>query len=133
MDTKNLNDIIVRVQELHFAEKFDLIVAIARGGLFPAALIQQKLQVDLEAIWLNLRDENQQPQHDSPQLVKPINFAYEGKSILLVDDRSRTGQTFEKAKELLKGAKSIKTCVVNGKADYPLFDENCFRFPWRLS
>jgi len=133
MDTKNLNDIILRIQTIEFAEKFDLIVAIARGGLFPAALIQQKLQTDLEVMWLNLRDEKQQPLHDEPQLMKPINFQFEGKNILLVDDRSRTGKTFEKAKELLKGAKSIKTCVVNGSADYPLFDENCFYFPWRLS
>ena len=51
---------------------------------------------------------------------------------LLVDDRSRTGKTFDKGKALLKGAKFIKTLVVNGKADYPLFDEDCFTFPWKL-
>ena len=132
MDTKNLNEIIVRIQTIEFHEKFDVIVAIARGGLFPAALIQQKLQIDLEVLWINFRDANQQTQYDEPLLIKPINFNFHDKNILLVDDRSRTGKTFDKAKELLSGAKSIKTCVVNGTADYPLFDENCFMFPWRM-
>ena len=132
MDTKNLNEIIVRVQTIEFKEKFDLIVAIARGGLFPAALIQQKLQIDLEVLWINFRDENQQTKFDEPQLTKPISFDFRDKNILLVDDRSKTGKTFEKAKALLNGAKSIKTCAVNGSADYPLFDENCFMFPWKI-
>ncbi|NCB27269.1 MAG: phosphoribosyltransferase, partial [Bacteroidia bacterium] len=29
-----------------------------------------------------------------------------------------------------QGAKQIKTFAVNGKADYSLYDETCFKFPW---
>jgi len=65
-----------------------------------------------------------------PQLVCPINFDYVDKKILLVDDRIKTGSTIIFAKQLLNEAKLIKTFVVNGNADYALYNETCFRFPW---
>ena len=34
------------------------------------------------------------------------------------------------AKELMQDARMIKTFAVNGNADYALFDEACFKFPW---
>ena len=34
------------------------------------------------------------------------------------------------AKELMQEARMIKTFAVNGNADYALFDETCFKFPW---
>ena len=133
MNSKTINEILNKIKTFEFHEDIDTIVAIARGGIFPAALLQQKLLIDMEIIWLNFRNENQQPQHDEPVLLKPISFDYFNKKILLVDDRSRTGKTFEKSRALLKGARIIKTFVVNGKADYPLFDEDCFTFPWKLA
>lgn len=133
MNSKTINEILNKIKTFEFHDDFDTIVAIARGGIFPAALLQQKLLLNMEIIWLNFRNENQQPQHDEPVLLKPISFDYFNKKILLVDDRSRTGKTFEKSRALLKGARIIKTFVVNGKADYPLFDEDCFTFPWKLA
>jgi len=132
MNSKTIGEILNKIKTFEFHEDIDTIVAIARGGIFPAALLQQKLLIDMEIIWLNFRNENQQPQHDEPVLLKPISFDYFEKRILLVDDRSRTGKTFEKSRSLLKGSRFIKTFVVNGKADYSLFDEDCFTFPWRL-
>jgi uncharacterized protein len=132
MNSKTINEIIDKVKTIDFPEEFDTIVAVARGGIVPAGLIQQRLLSHVEIIWINFRNENQQPQHDEPVLLKPINFEYINKRILIVDDRSRTGKTFEKVKTLLKGAYIIKTLVVNGKADYSLFDEECFTFPWKL-
>lgn len=132
METKPIDAVIRRITEIKFNEKFDLIVGIARGGIIPATLLQQVLQIEMEFLWLNFRDDSQQPQHEEPILLKPINFSYGDKTILLVDDRSNTGKTFETAKKLLSGAKLIKTCAVNGNSDYPLFDETCFRFPWRV-
>jgi uncharacterized protein len=132
MNSKTIDEILNKIKTIEFREDFDIIVAIARGGIFPAALLQQKLLIDFEILWLNFRNENQQPQHDEPVLLKPVAFNYINKRILLVDDRSRTGKTFEKGIGLLKGARFIKTFAVNGNADYPLYNETCFRFPWRL-
>ena len=80
----------------------------------------------------NLRDEQQRPKYDKPQLLEAIDFDFKGKRILLVDDRIKTGSTIVLAKELLKEAAVIKTFAVNGTADYALYDETCFRFPWIL-
>ncbi|MDR3667812.1 MAG: phosphoribosyltransferase [Ignavibacteriaceae bacterium] len=133
MNSKTIDEILNKIKAIDFHEDFDTIVAIARGGIFPAALIQQRLLIDFEILWLNFRNEKQQPQYEEPVLLKPVNFDYFNKKILLVDDRSRTGKTFDKGIALLKGAMYIKTLVVNGKADYSLFDEECFTFPWRLA
>jgi len=62
--------------------------------------------------------------------LKPIDFEFKNKKILLVDDRIKSGSTIKLARELLKEAALIKTFAVNGNADYPLYHETCFRFPW---
>ena len=52
--------------------------------------------------------------------------------MLRVDDRVKTGITLATARELLSGAALVKTFAVNGNADYALYDEACFKFPWNL-
>ena len=132
MDDKPLSEVQQRIKELKFDETFDLIVAVARGGIIPAVMIQAVLGCDLEWLWLNFRDDQQNPIRPRPELVKPLSFDPAGKTILVVDDRSRTGSTLDRAKEYLAGAKLVKTLVVNGEADYKLFDDDCFYFPWRM-
>ena len=132
MPVKPLAEVQERIKTLRFAEEFDLIVAVARGGIIPAVMLQFVLGCDLEWIWLNFRDDQQKPIRTRPELVKPLGFDPRGKSILLVDDRSRTGSTLDRAKEYLATAKLIRTLVVNGEADYKLFDDDCFFFPWRM-
>jgi xanthine phosphoribosyltransferase len=127
---KTFGEVMNRFREIIFDEEFDLIVAIANGGIFPAAIINQRLQKDIYLLKINLRDNCQRPKYDNPKLLSPVDFPYQGRSILLVDDRIKTGSTIKFACELLKEAKSIKTFAVNGNADYALYDEACFSFPW---
>lgn len=129
---KSFQVIIERFRNIQFNEKFDLIVAIANGGVIPAAILNQRLDVEICLLKINLRDTFQKPKYDSPQLVSPIDFDYKGKTILLVEDRVKTGSTLRFACSLLAEAKCVKTFAVNGKADYALYDENCFKFPWIL-
>jgi len=77
-----------------------------------------------------LRDAMQNKLYDKPKLLEEIDFNFKGKKILLVDDRVKTGTTLEFAKELLSEAAVVKTLAVNGIADYCLYNETCFRFPW---
>jgi xanthine phosphoribosyltransferase len=79
---------------------------------------------------INLRDPCQKPKYDSPRLISPIDFDFRDKTILLVEDRIKTGATVKFAIDLLQGARQIKTFAVNGNADYALYDEDCFKFPW---
>ena len=130
METKLWSDIENQIKAMQFNEQFDLIVAIANGGIIPAALLQQKLKIPVELLKISFRDTTHKPLYDAPQLITPIHFDISGKKILLVEDRVKTGATLGYAKQLLSNAAVVKTFAVNGSADYPLFNENCFSFPW---
>lgn len=130
MQQKTFDEVMERFRRIHFSEQFDMIVAIANGGIIPAAILNQRLSIDIRLLKINLRDNNQQPKYDSPRLTAPIDFEYKDKTILLVEDRIKTGASINFAKGLLKEAKLIKTFAVNGNADYALYNENCFKFPW---
>lgn len=127
---RTFDDFLERVRTIDIPEQFDMVVAIANGGIIPAAMINQRLGCDIQLLKLNLRDAMQNKLYDRPKLLEEINFDFKGKRILLVDDRVKTGTTFTYAKELLAEAALIRTLAANGPADYSLFDESCFRFPW---
>lgn len=127
---KNFEEVMERFRTIAFYDEFDLIVAIANGGIVPAAIINQRLQKEIHLLKINLRDEYQHPKYDQPKLLSPIDFDFKDKCILLVDDRIKTGSTIQLAKKLMEEAKLIKTFAVNGNADYALYDESCFKFPW---
>ena len=127
---KSFEDVLERVRTIEIPETFDMVVAIANGGIIPAAMINQRLGCEYQLLKLNLRDAMQNKLYDKPKLLEEIDFDFKGKRILLVDDRVKTGTTLEFAKELLSEAMVIKTLAVNGIADYCLYDETCFRFPW---
>lgn len=125
-----MDEVMARFRAIRFEEDFDMIVAIANGGIVPAGIINQRLQKEVHLLRINLRDEYQHPKYDAPKLLTPIDFDFKDKSILLVDDRIKSGSTIRLACELLKEARLIRTFAVNGTADYALFDEACFKFPW---
>ncbi|HOV84597.1 MAG TPA: phosphoribosyltransferase [Paludibacteraceae bacterium] len=129
---KSWEEILQRFRKIEFQETFDMIVAIANGGIIPAAILNQRLNIDIQLLKINFRNPDQKMKYDKPKLVSPIDFEYKGKKILLVEDRIKTGATVQFAIDLLHDAGQIKTFAVNGKADYSLYDEPCFRFPWLL-
>jgi hypoxanthine phosphoribosyltransferase len=112
-------------------EHFDAIAAIAQGGVIPAAILQQEWGIPLSIIRIAYRDNENKPRFDDAQLLEESPIAYAGKKVLLVDDVSRTGRTLARARQYLNG-NSVRTFLVNGKADYRLFDtEECLRMPWK--
>lgn len=129
---KTFEEVLERFRNIEFAENFDMIVAVANGGIIPAAILNQRLNLEIQLLKINLRDSEQRPKYDSPQLISPIDFDFKGKTILLVEDRVKTGASLNFACELLSEAKSVKTFAVNGNADYALYNELCFKFPWIL-
>ncbi|MDR2027529.1 MAG: phosphoribosyltransferase domain-containing protein [Prevotellaceae bacterium] len=132
MQTKTFDEVLGKFGAVVFAENFDMIVAVANGGIIPAAILNQRLNVEIQLLRINLRDNNQQPKYDSPRLLSPVDFEFKDRTVLLVDDRVKTGASLRLAIELLQGAKLIKTFAVNGNADYALYNGECFRFPWIL-
>lgn len=118
---KTFDEVMERFRSIAFEDEFDMIVAIANGGIVPAGIINQRLQKEIHLLKINLRDEYQHPKYDQPKLLAPIDFDFRDKRILLVDDRIKTGSTIKLAKELMQEARMIKTFAVNGNADYALF------------
>lgn len=130
MDQKSLEEIISKIKGLQFSSKFDLVVGIGNGGIVPAYLLHSYLGLPIEFVWINFRNETHKPKTNKPILSKPLNFDTKNKKILLVDDRSNSGATIALAKEVLKDSENVTTLVVNGMADYSLFNEECFTMPW---
>lgn len=126
-------EIKAKIGDFQWNEAFDRVVAIANGGIIPAALINQRLGLPFELIKVSLRGPNQVPIHEAPRLMEPIGFDPRGERILLVEDRVKTGASLKFAKALLEGEGAVvRTFAVNGPADYSLYDEPCFKFPWIL-
>lgn len=133
MRFKSFEEVLLQFEKIVFSERFDLIVAVANGGIIPAAILNQQLDIEIQLLKLHLRDASQKQLYDQPRLIEEIKFDVAGRAILLVEDRVKTGTTLNYARRLLEksGAAVVKTFAVNGKADYYLYDEMCFRFPWR--
>ena len=85
---KTMEEVLERFRTIEFHDDFDMIVAIANGGIVPAGIINQRLQKEVHLLRINLRDEYQHPKYDAPQLLAPVDFNFKGKSILLVENRS---------------------------------------------
>jgi hypoxanthine phosphoribosyltransferase len=120
-------EILGKIKKINFPDS-DLIIAINRGGLNPAKLLSKRLKLKVKTININYRDDNHIPKYKNPKIIKKLKI--KNKRILLVDDVSRTGKTLRTAKKLLKGNK-VKTFVVNGKADYSLYNcKECLKLPF---
>lgn len=69
MNSKSFAEVLERFRTIEFKESFDLIVAIANGGIIPAALLNQRLNREIQLLKLNLRDAAQK------QLYPQSSFA----------------------------------------------------------
>lgn len=121
-----------RIREIEYPE-IDIVVGIATGGVVPASLLAFHLQVPLEIIHLNYRDETNKPRFASPKFLKKMDLPVSGKRILLVDDVSVSGKTLEKAKEFFDQC-TVITMVMKGKADICAFPNisQCVYWPWKV-
>ena len=111
----------------------DRVVGIATGGTVPASLLAYELGAPLSYIYLNYRAEDNTPQRPEPELLLPFQ-APEGEHVLLVDDVSVSGKTFEVARGLLLDC-TVTTLALKGRADVVLFPEvsSCVHWPWKPS
>ena len=50
MAIKTFEEVLMRFREIEIPEKFDLIVAIANGGIVPAGILNQRLNIDFQTI-----------------------------------------------------------------------------------
>ena len=73
----------------------DYVVGLTRGGLVPANLISQYLEIPMETLKVSLRDDSISPESN----LWMAEDAYDGKNILIVDDINDSGATLNWIKQ----------------------------------
>ena len=86
MDGKTFEEVLERFRRIEITESFDMIVAVANGGIVPAGILCRKLSLPVYLLRLNLRDACHNRLYDEPKLLSPVDFEYRGKRILLVEE-----------------------------------------------
>ena len=129
----SIADIKQEVLKINFPS-LDIVVGIATGGSVLATLLAYHLDLPLELIRINYRNEVNQPRYDYPLIISNlVTTSLKKKNILLVDDVAVSGKTLQVAKQNIV-AKQIYTLVIKGKADYVLFPHvaTCIDLPWHV-
>jgi xanthine phosphoribosyltransferase len=120
---------------------FAAVVAIARGGLVPAAIVARELNIrTVESVAIKSYDHKNQ---GSIKVLKPmaqeiLDLAKNGSKVLIVDDLVDTGATARVVREMLpgahfatvyakpKGREMVDTFITEVSQDTWIF------FPWDL-
>lgn len=134
MTPLSLSDITARLGRWNFPSGVDGVVGIASGGVVPAALVAQRLGLDLKIIVLNYRDETNEPRFDAPQVLSPAPDLGSWRRVLLVDDVYVSGRSWHAARAQLPAAVEVLPFVLKGKVDFALIRDidGCVRWPWKV-
>lgn len=129
----SLDDLMERIISDLGEDRYECVVAIARGGLLPGILCARYLNMPMETIPITFRSDDKTPLYSEPRILASVpRESIDNKKILLVDDVSNSGATLERATESLKESASITTLVISGRADISLYGEHreCIHWPW---
>ncbi|HTJ58883.1 MAG TPA: xanthine phosphoribosyltransferase [Devosiaceae bacterium] len=120
---------------------FDAVVAIARGGLVPAAIVARELNIrTVETVAVKSYDHQSKGDIRVLKALTPevLGMAQAGKKVLIVDDLVDTGATARVVREMLpgahfatvyakpKGREMVDTFITEVSQDTWIF------FPWDL-
>jgi hypoxanthine phosphoribosyltransferase len=117
---------------------FEIVLGIARGGLYPATLISAMLQKEIFPIRITRR-ENDQIKYAQPIWKVDITDDVLGQKVLIVDDIADTGETLQLVvkRACEKGATIVTTMTVvthswsNPQPDYfYMVTDALVIFPW---
>ncbi len=133
-----LQNLSIRLAQsiLKTGKKYDCIVAVTRGGLFPAGLLARELNVHyIDTICVTTYKGNEGKEAGAAEVLK-LPQSLKGKSVLVVDDLADKGTTLDAVKKALPEA-CFATIFVKplGKTRVNHFiqetdQETWIRFPW---
>lgn len=138
-------DVILMEKKLHeklldTGVSYDHIVGVTRGGLIPAGLLSQSLDINQIDV-LGARSYQGTVKRGSPSLLRAESVIIDrlkskGPTLLVVDDIVDTGDTFRMIREVLPDATYAALCTKldnPGIVDYwgfPMPKEHWIVFPW---
>ena len=115
---RQVDQLLRTVAEAIRAARFqpELIVAIARGGFVPARLLCDQLGV-MELASFRIEHYQGQQREARARVRHPLNVELGGRRVLVVDDLSDTGETFEVAMQhiLERGASEARSAALHYK------------------
>ena len=91
-------------------EKFDAVVGLTRGGLTPAVLVSQYLDIPMHTLKVSLRD---QQEKESLKVLDKLS----GQRVLVIDDINDTGATINYIKEHWIGNLTYAVLINNEASD----------------
>jgi hypoxanthine phosphoribosyltransferase len=91
-------------------EKFDAVVGLTRGGLTPAVLVSQYLDIPMHTLKVSLRD------HQEKESLKVLD-KLSGQRVLVIDDINDTGATINYIKEHWIGNLTYAVLINNEASD----------------
>jgi hypoxanthine phosphoribosyltransferase len=91
-------------------EKFDAVVGLTRGGLTPAVLVSQYLDIPMHTLKVSLRDHQEQ---ESLKVLDKLS----GQRVLVIDDINDTGATINYIKEHWIGNLTYAVLINNEASD----------------
>jgi adenine/guanine phosphoribosyltransferase-like PRPP-binding protein len=126
-------DIASRLAAWTFPADIDGVIGIASGGVVPAALVAQRLGVEMKVIALNYRDEDNEPRFAEPKLLSSVPDLSGWRRVLLIDDVYVSGKSWHAARALLPRDVEVLPFVLKGKADFALIRDvdGCVQWPWK--
>jgi uncharacterized protein len=126
-------DIAARLARWKFPAGIDGVIGIASGGVVPAALVAQRLGVELKVIALNYRDETNEPRFAAPRLLSSVPDLGAWRRVLLVDDVYVSGKSWHAARDVLPPQVEVLPFVLKGKVEFALIRdlEGCVQWPWK--
>ena len=91
----------------------DLVVGVARGGLFPATAVACALRCEFFPVRLSRREADE-VQHPHPVWRVPVSGFVNGKRVAIIDDVADSGETLETVRQEVfgHGAFSVVTAAL---------------------
>jgi hypoxanthine phosphoribosyltransferase len=120
------------------AFNLDLIVGVARAGLFPATAVACALRCDFFPVRLSRREADE-VRHPHPVWRVPVSDFVKGRRVAIIDDVADTGETLETVRQevFAHGASSVVTATLIGHSwakpapDFSALQSDALiLFPW---
>jgi xanthine phosphoribosyltransferase len=128
-------DIAARLAAWKFPGQIDGVIGIASGGVVPAALVAQRLRVEMKVIAFNYRDDANEPRFAVPKLLSAVPHLGAWRRVLLIDDVYVSGKSWHAARAVLPANIEVLPFVLKGKVDFALIRDidGCVQWPWKVT